>query len=125
MRLSDVPAWSKSEQMAKERENFGFYFAAHPVEQWRAVASANGARSYASLMETGVPGGGRAQAVMAAMVESVNRGKTRRGWRGPCRTRAPSRPIRRRWTRPAARAPASNLPNDFASARAGSSHRHS
>ena len=79
MRLSEVPAWSKSEQMAKERENFGFYFAAHPVEQWRAVASANGARSYASLMETGVPGGGRAQAVMAAMVESVNRGKTRRG----------------------------------------------
>ena len=79
MRLADTPAWSKSEQMAKERENFGFYFAAHPVEQWRAVASANGARSYASLMETGVPGGGRAQAVMAAMVESVNRGKTRRG----------------------------------------------
>ena len=79
MRLSETPAWSKSEQMAKERENFGFYFAAHPVEQWRAVASANGARSYASLMETGVPGGGRAQAVMAAMVESVNRGKTRRG----------------------------------------------
>ncbi len=79
MRLTETPVWSKSEQMAKERENFGFYFAAHPVEQWRAVASANGARSYASLMETGVPGGGRAQAVMAAMVESVNRGKTRRG----------------------------------------------
>ena len=79
LRLAETEAWSKAEQMAKERENFGFYFAAHPVEQWRAVASANGARSYASLMETGVPGGGRAQAVMAAMVESVNRGKTRRG----------------------------------------------
>jgi DNA polymerase III subunit alpha len=79
LRLAEVEPWSKAEQMAKERENFGFYFAAHPVEQWRAVASANGARSYASLMETGVPGGGRAQAVMAAMVESVNRGKTRRG----------------------------------------------
>ena len=79
LRLADVAPWPKIEQMAKERENFGFYFAAHPAEQWRAVASANGARSYASLMETGVPGGGRAQAVMAAMVESVNRGKTRRG----------------------------------------------
>ncbi|MFM5949539.1 MAG: DNA polymerase III subunit alpha, partial [Novosphingobium sp.] len=79
LRLAETEAWSKAEQMARERENFGFYFAAHPVEQWRAVASANGARSYASLMETGVPGGGRAQAVMAAMVESVNRGKTRRG----------------------------------------------
>ena len=79
LRLAEIAPWSKSEQMAKERENFGFYFAAHPVEQWRAVASANGARSYAALMESGVPGGGRAQAVMAAMVESVNRGKTRRG----------------------------------------------
>ena len=79
LRLIDAEPWSKAEQMAKERENFGFYFATHPVEQWRAVASANGARTFASLMESGVPGGGRAQAMMAAMVESVNRGKTRRG----------------------------------------------
>ena len=79
LRLVDVEPWSKTEQMAKERENFGFYFAAHPVEQWRAVAVANGARTYAALMESGVAGGGRSQAVMAAMVEGVNRGKTRRG----------------------------------------------
>ena len=79
LRLADVEPWTKAEQMARERENFGFYFAAHPVEQWRAVASANGARSYASVMESGVPGGGRAQAVLAAMVEGVSRGKTRRG----------------------------------------------
>ena len=79
LRLAEVEEWSKSEQMARERENFGFYFAAHPVEQWRLVASANGARSYSSLMETGVPGGGRAPAVMAAMVEGVQRRKTRRG----------------------------------------------
>ena len=78
LRLTETEAWSRSEQMAKERENFGFYFAAHPVEQWRAVASANGARSYASLMESGVAGG-RSAAVMAAMVESVSKGKTRKG----------------------------------------------
>ncbi|MCC6925381.1 DNA polymerase III subunit alpha [Novosphingobium sp.] len=79
LRLAEVEPWSKTEQMAKERENFGFYFAAHPVEQWRAVAVANGARTYAALMEGGVAGGGRSQAMMAAMIESVNRGKTRRG----------------------------------------------
>ena len=79
LRLAETPAWSRAEQMAKERENFGFYFAAHPVEQWRAVATANGARTYAALMETGVPGGGRMQAMMAAMVESVSKGRTRRG----------------------------------------------
>ena len=79
LRLTETPAWPRAEQMAKERENFGFYFAAHPVEQWRAVATANGARTYAALMETGVPGGGRMQAMMAAMVESVSKGRTRRG----------------------------------------------
>lgn len=79
LRLVEVPAWPRAEQMAKERENFGFYFAAHPAEQWRAVANANGARTYASLMETGVPGGGRMQAMMAVMVESVSKGRTRRG----------------------------------------------
>ncbi|MBS0482806.1 MAG: DNA polymerase III subunit alpha [Proteobacteria bacterium] len=79
LRLADCDPWSRAEQMAKERENFGFYFAAHPVEQWRAVASANGARSYASLMESGVPGGGRQPAVIAAMVEGVQRRKTKRG----------------------------------------------
>jgi DNA polymerase-3 subunit alpha len=56
IRLIDVPAWSRADQMAKERENFGFYFAAHPVEQWRAVASANGARSHSSLLASGVSG---------------------------------------------------------------------
>ena len=79
LRLTECEPWSRAEQMAKERENFGFYFAAHPVEQWRAVASANGARSYAGLMETGVPGGGRLGAVMAAMVEGVQKRKTKRG----------------------------------------------
>src|SRR5690606_845928 len=50
LRLVDVKPWSRSDQMAKERENFGFYFAAHPVEQYRAIASANGARTHASLV---------------------------------------------------------------------------
>ncbi|GGD94237.1 DNA-directed DNA polymerase [Tsuneonella deserti] len=79
LRLKDAEEWSRSERMARERDNFGFYFSAHPVEQYRAIASANGARSYASLMTGGGPAGGRAQAVMAAMVEKVNRGRTRRG----------------------------------------------
>jgi DNA polymerase-3 subunit alpha len=79
LRLVETAAWTRTEQMAAERENFGFYFAAHPVEGYRAVASANGARSYASLMESGVAGGGRQNAVMAALVEGVSKGRTRRG----------------------------------------------
>ncbi|GGD54932.1 DNA polymerase III subunit alpha [Croceicoccus mobilis] len=92
LRLKDCDPWPRKEQMEKERENFGFYFAAHPVSQWRAVASANGARSHASLIEGGVaenpgeparkgqrPGASRSNAVMAALVESVNKRKTKRG----------------------------------------------
>ena len=78
LRLVDAQPWSRMDQMAKERENFGFYFAAHPVEQYRAVASANGARTFSSLMAGG-SGGGRAGAVMAAMVENVQKRKTKRG----------------------------------------------
>lgn len=78
VRLIDVPAWPRPEQMAKERENFGFYFAAHPVQQYHAIASANGARTYGSLMAGGAAGG-RQPAVMAAMIENVQRRKTKRG----------------------------------------------
>ncbi len=81
MRLAETEPWSRAEQMAKERENFGFYFAAHPVEQYRAIASANGARTHGSLMASGGsgPSGDRQPAVMAVMVEGVQRRKTRRG----------------------------------------------
>ncbi len=79
LRMAETEPWTRVEQMAQERESFGFYFAAHPVEQYREIASANGARSYAGLIDGGVPGGGRMPAVMVAMVEKVNRGRTRKG----------------------------------------------
>ncbi|HEY8603005.1 DNA polymerase III subunit alpha [Tsuneonella suprasediminis] len=79
LRLAEVEEWPRADRMAKEREVFGFFFSAHPVQQFREIASANGARSYASLMEGGAPAGGRAQAVMAVMVEKVNKGRTRKG----------------------------------------------
>ncbi|OYU37135.1 DNA polymerase III subunit alpha [Novosphingobium sp. PASSN1] len=79
-RLAETPPWSRTDQMAAERDTFGFYFAAHPVTEYRAVASANGARSYGSLMSgDGDAAGGRSGAVMAALVENVNRRKTKKG----------------------------------------------
>jgi DNA polymerase-3 subunit alpha len=79
LRLAETAPWTPNEQMKQEKENFGFHFTAHPVEQFRLVANANGAMSYSALMEAGVSGGGRTTAMMAAMVEGVSRGKTRRG----------------------------------------------
>lgn len=78
LRMAEADPWPRSEQMAIERDVFGFYFAQHPVQEFHEIASANGARSYASLMEGGVSGG-RQPGVMAAMVEGVNKGRTRRG----------------------------------------------
>ncbi len=79
MRLSCDTNWSIGEKMAHEKDAFGFYFAAHPVEQYKAIANANGARTYAALMESGGQPGSRRPAVMAALVESVQRRKTKRG----------------------------------------------
>ena len=79
-RLAETAPWSRADQMAAERDTFGFYFAAHPVTEYRAVASANGARTYGSLMSgEGDASGGRSGAVMAALVENVNRRKTKKG----------------------------------------------
>jgi DNA polymerase-3 subunit alpha len=79
LRLAATAPWTKAEQMAKERENFGFYFSAHPVQQYREIASAHGARTYQSVMEAGAPAGGRSNVVLAAMVEGFSKGRTRRG----------------------------------------------
>jgi len=78
LRMAEVAPWTRPEQMAAEREVFGFYFAQHPVAEFRMIASANGARSYASVMEAGVAEG-RRPAVMAALVEGVSKGRTKRG----------------------------------------------
>jgi len=79
IRLQPAESWPRIEQMAKERENFGFYFSAHPVQQFREAASAHGARTYQSLMEGGAPAGGRSTAMIAAMVEGASKGRTKRG----------------------------------------------
>lgn len=78
-RLADTKPWSRSDQMTAERENFGFYFAAHPVEEYRAVASANGARTFGSLIGSTGEAAGRSAAVMAALVENVQKRKTKKG----------------------------------------------
>ena len=80
IRMKEAEDWPRADRMAKERETFGFYFSAHPIEGFRDVASANGARSYSALMAEGGPSGeGRGRAVLAAMVEGAKRGQTRRG----------------------------------------------
>ena len=79
LHLRDAEPWPRNECIEHERDSFGFHFSDHPTAQHRAVAEANGARAHAALMAAGAPAGGRAPAVMAAMVEGVRRGRTRKG----------------------------------------------
>ena len=79
LRLKEAEDWSLSEARAREKENMGFSFKQHATAAYREIASAQGARSHASLMSGGVPGGGRMGAVMTVQVEGASKGTTKRG----------------------------------------------
>ena len=80
LRLPPVDSWSASERMAQECAAFGFYFSAHPVSQYAAVAASHGAVSHGALKTGGpVAEGERRPAVMAALVESVRWRQSKRG----------------------------------------------
>jgi DNA polymerase-3 subunit alpha len=72
IRMPASAIWSLAERMRQEKEAFGFYFSAHPVDNYRHLALAHGARSFSEL--GGMPAladGGRSGAVMAGLVEEA------------------------------------------------------
>jgi len=74
--------WSLSERMLAEKDAFGFYFSAHPVDRFRHLADAHGARAYGSLAGMGGEGReGRVNATMAALVEEARWRTSKRGSR--------------------------------------------
>ena len=80
LQLSAAEPWTLAERMAKEKDAFGFYFSAHPVEQYEAVIAARGARTYGDICETvDMTPGTRIPMVMAAMVESARPRVSQRG----------------------------------------------
>ena len=74
--------WSIAERMAQEKDAFGFYFSAHPIDRYRHLASAHGARSFAEICAQPVSSdGGRVGAVMAVLIEDVRWRTSARGRR--------------------------------------------
>lgn len=74
--------WTLAERMAAEKEAFGFYFSSHPVDRYRHLVAAHGARSFAELGSMSAPAdGGRSGAVMAALVEEARWRTSARGRR--------------------------------------------
>ena len=64
--------WTLAQRMDQEKEAFGFYFSAHPVDRHRHLAKMHGARSFVGLGELDIPDDGtRAGATMAVLVEDT------------------------------------------------------
>ncbi|MGH6613140.1 DNA polymerase III subunit alpha [Sphingomonas sp.] len=64
--------WTLAQRMEQEKEAFGYYFSAHPVDRHGHLARAHGARNFAALGDLSIPDdGSRAGATMAALVEDA------------------------------------------------------
>ena len=70
IRLPRDARWSLAERMAAERDAFGFYFSAHPVDAQRHLLAAHKVKSFAQLAELPL-GEGRSSATMAGLVEGA------------------------------------------------------
>ena len=81
IRLARDASWTQAQRMAAERDAFGFYFSAHPVDAQRHLLAAHKVRTFAELTEIHIPEAERASAIMAALVESVRWRTSARGRR--------------------------------------------
>ncbi len=82
IKLPQSARWSMAERMEQEKEAFGFYFSAHPVDRHAHLAKMHGARLYTALAELSIPDDGtRAGATMAVLVEDARWRTSARGKR--------------------------------------------
>ncbi|HTU12704.1 MAG TPA: DNA polymerase III subunit alpha [Allosphingosinicella sp.] len=82
IRMPTGESWTLAQRMAAEKESFGFYFSAHPVDNYRHLALANGARTFAELAAMPSPAdGGRYPGTMAGLVEDTRFRTSARGRR--------------------------------------------
>jgi DNA polymerase-3 subunit alpha len=81
IRLPRDASWTLAQRMAAEREAFGFYFSAHPVDTARHLLAAHKVRTFAQIGEFSIPEGERVSATMAALVEDARWRTSARGRR--------------------------------------------
>ncbi len=82
IRLPRDAQWSLAERMAAERDAFGFYFSAHPVDHHKHLLAAHRVRTSAELGSIPMPvDGGRTAATMAGLVEEARWRTSQKGRR--------------------------------------------
>jgi DNA polymerase-3 subunit alpha len=71
IRLPRDASWSLAQRMAAEREAFGFYFSAHPVDAARHLLAAHKVKTFAELADVRIAEGERVGSTMAGLVEEA------------------------------------------------------
>ena len=71
IRLSSAPSWTLAQRMAAERDAFGYYFSAHPVDASRHLLAAHKVKRFADLADIAIAEGERIGASMAGLVEDT------------------------------------------------------
>ena len=81
IRMPVAATWTLAQRMAAEKEAFGFYFSAHPVDRYRHLAVAHGAKSFAAIADLPFVDGVRTPARMAGLIEEARWRTSARGRR--------------------------------------------
>jgi DNA polymerase-3 subunit alpha len=81
IRLPRDASWTLAQRMAAEREAFGFYFSAHPVDAAKHLLAAHKVKTFAELADVRIPEGERVSATMAGLVEDTRWRTSARGRR--------------------------------------------
>jgi len=71
IRLQRDASWTIAQRMAAERDAFGFYFSAHPVDAARHLLAAHKVKTFAEIGETYIAEGERVGSTMAGLVEEA------------------------------------------------------
>ena len=81
IRLPRDSNWTVAQRMAAERDAFGFYFSAHPVDAQKHLLAAHRVRTFAEISELRIAEGERVAASMAGLVEDARWRTSARGRR--------------------------------------------
>lgn len=71
--------WSLADKIAAEKDAFGYYFSAHPLDRYAHLVRSQGAREIATLNEVQIPEGARVGATIAALIEDARWRTSARG----------------------------------------------
>jgi DNA polymerase-3 subunit alpha len=73
--------WTLGQRIEAEKEAFGFFFSAHPLDRYQHLARLHSARAIASLNAVEIAEGARAGATIAALIEDARWRTSARGRR--------------------------------------------